>query len=339
MSPLKKILLMTLLPLSFQPMASEEKDNIDYMPEIHGVVRARYEADLNEDLSRFQVRNARVSVGGKIAPVISYFVQADLCNQGKMQFLDAWGRLNFTDELYLQAGQFRIPFGVDPFMSPANYIFNNRSFVGKQVNNNRGVGAKLGYTFSRIPLTLEGGAFNSSSIEDHKVWSKHLSCAFKATYKICNTTLSGGFQSISPYAVRINSSDIALGWKNSGLWLQGEYMFKHYCNTPQLDSTHAWVVFSDYSFPVKWGMFNRASVQARYDGMTDNSNGKPDSEGVITYSNAAANRITVGGTVTYTYKMVHADVRLNYENYFYHSGTTYPKEFDNIISAELVVRF
>lgn len=336
---LKPRLLCAMLAFCALTLAAEEAEKIDYMPEFHGAIRARYEADLNEDLSRFQVRNARLSLAGRVAPAISYFAQVDLCNQGKMQFLDAWGRLGFTPEFYLQAGQFRMPFGVEPFFAPGNYLFSNRSFIGKQICNYRGTGAKLGYSFARFPLTLEAGAFNSAYMEDHTVWSRRFSYAAKAEYILANTTFSAGYETIAPYAVRFNNADFAMAWKCGRWWLQGEYMYKHYCRMSALADTHSWLLFADYSFPVRLAMFNRASVQGRYDGMTDNSNGKPGADGEVTVTDAAANRITIGGTLTYTYKKVHADVRLNFEKYFYHSGTPYPRGFDNLLSAELVVRF
>ena len=336
---LKKLSAILLLSACSLSVKAEEADKFSYMPNVHGVVRARYEADLNEDASRFQVRNARLTVDGKIAPAISYYMQIDACNQGKMQFLDAWGRLNFTDNFYLQAGQFTMPFGVEPVFAPATYVFNNRSFIGKQVCNFRGTGVKFSYTLPKQPLTIDLGAFNSATMEDHTVWSKHLSYTAQGKYILSNTTITAGFETIAPYAVRMNNADLTVGWKSGRWWVQGEYMYKHYCLAPQLDDTHSWVVFTDYHFPVKWAMFNSASVQGRYDGMTNNSNGKPDAEGFVDYSNAAANRITIGGTLTYIYKKVHADVRLNYEKYFYHSGTTYNKAYDNMLSAELVVRF
>ncbi|MDE7154503.1 MAG: OprO/OprP family phosphate-selective porin [Muribaculaceae bacterium] len=335
----KKIVLGVLLSLGSLTIAAEETVKIDYMPEFHGAIRARYEADLDNDLSRFQVRNARLSLGGRIAPAISYFAQVDLCNQGKMQFLDAWGRLDFTQELYLQAGQFRMPFGVEPFFAPGNYLFSNRSFIGKQICNYRGTGVKFGYAFSRLPLTLEAGAFNSAAMEDHTVWSKHFSYAAKAEYRLSEFIFSVGYETIAPYAVRFNNVDFAMAWKSGRWWLQGEYMNKHYCSIPDLDGTHSWVLFADYSFPVRFAMFNGASVQGRYDGMTDNCNGKPDFDGRVTITDAAVNRITIGGTLTYAYKKVHADVRVNYEKHFYHSNTIYPKGFDNLLTAELVIKF
>ncbi|MDE6267248.1 MAG: OprO/OprP family phosphate-selective porin [Muribaculaceae bacterium] len=335
---LRKISLLILFTLGCAFLIRAE-EKIDYLPNIHGVVRARYEADLDNDASRFQVRNTRLTVDGNIAPAIVYYVQIDACNQGKIQFLDVWGRLNFTKEFYVQAGQFTIPFGVEPVFAPATYVFNNRSFIGKQVCNFRGTGVKFSYTLPKMPLSFDLGAFNSATMEDHTVWSKHLSYSAQGKINLSNTTVTAGFETIAPYAVRMNNADLTVGWKSGRWWVQGEYMFKHYCCAPQLSDTHAWVLFTDYHFPVKWAMFNRASVQGRYDGMSNNSNGRPDAEGLITYSDAAANRITVGGTLSYFYKRVHADVRLNYEKYFYHSGTPYKKYYDNMLTAELVVRF
>ena len=65
-----------------EPAATSEK--FSYMPQIHGVVRARWENDLDAGLSRFQLRNTRLTVSGNIAPSIDYFLQADLCDRGSM---------------------------------------------------------------------------------------------------------------------------------------------------------------------------------------------------------------------------------------------------------------
>ena len=73
--------------------------------------------------------------------------------------------------------------------------------------------------------------------------------------------------------------------------------------------------------------------------MTDLSSGAVDEEGAFYVTDSARNRITVGGTVTYTYKAVHADIRLNYEKYFYHSGAEIADGLNDKIVAELVIRF
>ncbi|MDE5572770.1 MAG: porin, partial [Muribaculaceae bacterium] len=87
--------------LLFSPTLLSAKDSVNLIPEIHGVIRTRLEVETDGWVNRFQVRNARLNVGGKVAPVISYFVQFDACDRGKMTFLDAWGRFDITKSVYI----------------------------------------------------------------------------------------------------------------------------------------------------------------------------------------------------------------------------------------------
>ena len=315
------------------------KENIDYTPHIHGTVRTRFEVATESGKYRFQVRNARVSLDGKIAPNIDYYINTDLCDRGSMKILDVWARIYATKDLGFQAGQFRMPFGVDPFRGPNTYIFANRSFIGRQVCNVRAVGVKVMYTFPSIPLTAEAGAFNPTTIGDHSGWNSSLAFAGKVTYSIGNVKLATGFQSIIPDSVRTNLIDGAITWK-AGRWLiEGEYMYKHY-TAGRHKACHAYNLYADYHLPIKAGVFNRLSFQGRFDGMTDHSNAIRNSEGLLTTNDPARNRITVGATISYIKsKNLFLDIRANYEKYFYHHDvTTTPGTGDKAL-IELVLRF
>lgn len=309
-----------------------EKD-FSYMPDFHGVLRTRWEMDTRSGAQRFQVRNARVSMAGRIAPSVDYFFQTDLCDAGKMKILDAWGRFRIVRGLTVQAGQFRMPFGVEPFRAPANYIFANRSFIGKQVMNYRAVGAKVAYTLPRTPLTLEAGVFNPTSIGDHNVWSKTAAWSAKALWRLpAGFAISAGYASIQPAQTRANLIDGCLTWENSHLLIAGEYMYKHYCCNAHKEA-HSYAAFIDWHIPVKAGIFNQWSLQGRVDGMTDHfelATGKKDT------FNPERHRATIGTTLTYRYKALHADIRLNYENYF--DGKGCAATTDRFVT-ELVVRF
>lgn len=312
-----------------------------YVPEIHGALRTRYELDLNGDGSRFQVRNARVTLNGFIAPSIDYFIQTDLCDRGKMKILDAWGRIALGGGFKFQAGQFRLPFGTDCFKAPANYVFANRSFIGKQICNVRGVGAKLSYAVPLAEgqkLSLEGGVFNPTAMADHEVWVKDLSYAGKGVYSVGNVQLATGIQSVEPDSVRINLWDATVTWTPGHWTIEGEYMNKHYTRNAH-KAAHGWLVWADYAMPVKVGVFNRASFQARWDGMTAHSDGNRNDDGVLFTNHPARQRITAGATLSYVYKAVHCDVRLDYEKYFYRSGATVPVGEGDKICAEMVIRF
>lgn len=312
--------------------ATADDRGFSYIPEVHGVVRARYELNTTAGDMRFQVRNARVSVGGKIAKPISYFVQTDFWDgaSSKIIFLDAYGRFDICKGLFIQAGQFRMPFGIETFRAPNNYYFANRSFLGKQVMNYRAVGAKVGYTIPKTGLSLEFGAFNPTPKDNHNVWVRTVAYAGKATWKGRDgVTLSASYGSIKPSNLRANLLDGFISWENKNVLVAAEYVWKNYCN-PLYKDNHSYVVFVDWHKPVKWGIFNQFSVQARFDGMTDHINM------TSLKTEGKRERATIGAQLTYTYKALHADLRLNYEKYFDYKENNYSP--DRLV-AEMVVKF
>ena len=219
MNLIKKIFLTAVTAAAALSTFASDDDAFSYLPEFHGAIRSRWEADTRTGDQRFQVRNARLSIGGNVAPSISYFFQTDLCDRGKIKILDAWGRLQITKGLLFQAGQFRMPFGVEAFYGPANYYFSNLAFLADQVMNYRAVGAKVGYTLPRTLLTLEFGAFNPTAIGEHNVWNRTLAYSGKALMKFGDGwTVSAGYASIKPGATRANLIDGYAGF-NRGHWL------------------------------------------------------------------------------------------------------------------------
>ena len=312
-------------------MAAEEPE-FSYVPQVHGAFRTRWEVDAKNGDNRFQVRNARLSIEGKIAPSVAYFLQTDLCDGGVIKILDAYGTVNIVKGLQLKAGQFRMPFGVEPRRAPNNYFFANRSFMGKQVMNYRAVGAQVGYTLSMIPLTVEFGAFNPATIGNHNIWNRTVAYSGRATYQLGEVALSASYGSIRPNGIRANLVDGSVVWNDKKHWMvAGEYMHKTYCNGAQPVDT--WLGFVDWHKDVKAGVFNRWSIQVREDGMTDHL--KMDGSAI----EPGRDRITLGSTLTFAYKAVHFDVRANYEKYFYHKDVEVPVGDSDRVVAELVIRF
>lgn len=328
-----------LLLMASYAQAFCQDTKVNYIPQVHGALRARFEADTQRGGHRFQVRNARVSLAGQMARNIDYFLQSDFCDQGKFKFLDAWIRFGITRGLSVQAGQFRMPFGVDCFRAPNNYIFANRSFIGKQICNVRAVGVKAGYTFPKVPLTVEGGLFNPTPIGDHMVWNDNFAYSFKATLGINNVKLATGFQSIIPDEVRANLIDGSVSWQ-WGRWLvEGEYMYKHYADNMH-KACHGYLVYVDYAMPIGLGVFNKLSFQGRFDGMTDHSTAKRNAAGLLMTDDPARNRITAGATISYVRaKTMLVDLRVNYEKYFYHAGMQLAKGNGDKIVLEAMLRF
>jgi hypothetical protein len=132
--------------------------------------------------------------------------------------------------------------------------------------------------------------------------------------------------------------DACVNW-TVGRWvLEGEYVNRHYTNEAH-KATHAYSMYANYAMPIKAGMFNKLSFQGRFDGMTDNSTGTRSNGHLIT-NQKARNRVTVGSTISNVQSpLLHADLRLNFEKYFYHEGVVAPEGSGDKVSLELIVRF
>lgn len=319
----------------------------EYLPSVGGVMRTRFEIETQSGENRFAVNNARVWLRGNIIPRLSYFVCTDLCNQGQFQFLDAYGRFDIGKGFAVQAGQFRIPFGVDPFRGPGSYIFADRSFIGRDIDNIRAVGAQGSYTFqSNVPAVVTLGIFSPNAITDHNHWTKSFNVALKAEVPVGPFKITGGLQTIKPGKVRMNMADVCLFF-SSGRWsAEAEWMFKHYCNTDNVfdngsrfPDVHAWNVWADYAIPLKKTIFDSLSFQGRFDANSKHSNGSFIENGILEVDHPGRKRITLGATLRYSKKPLKCEIQLNYENYFYDKGVTPALGRDDKVVAELIISF
>lgn len=308
------------------------------MPDIHGYVRARYEWDTSSGYSRFQIRNARISLSGKILPSVGYTVQTDFCDQGKIKVLDAYANFSVADGLLFQAGQFLMPMGVEPVRAPFNSVFANGAYLGTIVCSPRAVGAEAVYAIPKTPLKLMASCFNPTTISDHTPWHRGMGYSAQAVLTLSNVALSGSFMSTMPYGVRTNMSDAAVTWTASQLTLEAEYIHKHYAHSAY-KGVHAYSAYADYRMPVKAGIFTQLSVQTRFDGLTDHSGSQTDDAGCLSLTDPARNRLTLGTTLTAKRESVWADIRINYEKVWYSHGVTAAQGDGDKLIAELAVRF
>jgi hypothetical protein len=69
---------------SATPLYAQDSASI-YKPVIDGTVRAKYEYQPQISAGRFEVRNARFSVGGKLAKQVAYKAEIDLSEEGQHQ--------------------------------------------------------------------------------------------------------------------------------------------------------------------------------------------------------------------------------------------------------------
>ena len=316
------------------------QDKNPYLPEIHGTIRAKYEYEPDISEGRFEIRNARMSVEGKIIPVVRYKAEIDLSDEGAIKMLDAYIRLQPGDRLKFTFGQMRVPFSIDAHRSPHLQYFANRSFIAKQVGNVRDVGAAAAWTFGVDgPVTLEGGIFNGSGLTNQKnFWTSDYNFSFKS--QIClwrqlNIVLScqkSGASDVNTYMY-----DGGVYWENSRWHIEAEYLRKHYSHhafTP----VNAVDVFGAYRLPLKKS--NMAlSFLGRYDYMSDHSKGVKDENGLLKTDDPERHRLTGGLTLSMGKGALQADIRLNYEQYFYNKDAVPSISEQNKIVLEFVAHF
>lgn len=290
----------------------------DYTPHIHGTVRAKWEYQPEENLNRFEMRNARVSIDGQLLPVVSYKAEIDLSDEGAIKMLDAYTRLKLGRAASFTIGQMRVPFTIDAHRSPHQQYFANRSFIAKQAGNVRDVGLTLACRFrAGFPVTLEGGLYNGkATLTDQKSqWHTGVSYSAKATLQplpALRAVLST--QSIKPSACRIWLQDAGLSYDDGRLHIEGEYLYKHYADGIFKD-VHAVDAFVSYAIPAK-GLLHRIALLGRYDYMSDHYDGKSETVAITDYQRS---RVTGGVTLSLAKPFV-SDIRINYEKYFYREG-------------------
>lgn len=342
----KKLILPLLALCVGLPLHAQEEDKVDLTPKVHGTIRGKYEYQTEEGDGRFQVRNARVSLEGKVAKAVEYKAEIDLSDEGQIKMLDAYTKIKPVRGFDFTIGQMRVPFTIDAHRSPHQQYFANRSFIAKQVGNVRDVGATLGYSFNvGIPIILQAGMFNGSGLTNQKdFWTNNINFSAKAQIFIpngFNITLST--QKIRPDHISVMMYDAGAYYHADGWHIEAEYLFKHYEDNA-FKNVHAFDAFVNYDIPLRKCFFTKISPLLRYDYMSDHSDGmryldgEENTEGSLMINDYQRSRITGGLTFSIAKPFI-SDIRLNYEKYFYRSGAVAkPSERDKIV-IEVMTRF
>lgn len=314
----------------------------NWMPEIHGTIRGKYEWQTTNNTNRFQVRSARFAFTGAVIPgIVTYKAEIDLCDQGSMKMLDAYGRITPVKGLDITIGQMRVPFTIDAHRSPHLQYFANRSFIAKQMGSLRDAGMAVRYTNKgSFPFTIEAGLFNGSGTTSQKEWHKALSYSAKLSLqpvKEYNLTLS--MQRIRPNDRDIYMYDIGTWYEKSGLHLEVEGMLKTYANS---DYKNTWAVdaFASYRINVhnKKSIVRSVSLLSRYDYMGNNCDGSIDDDDLFYTTDYKRHRYTGGVTLSFGGPN-QADLRINYEKYWYDSLSLADDSEQDKLVIELMVHF
>lgn len=345
------MLLLALLPLGATAQSHltnedgrrVEKDKLekeDYLPEVHGTIRSKFEYQTTMKASRFEVRTARVSLTGNVLPIMAYKAEIDLSDEGTIKMLDAYARVFPCEGLTVTAGQMRVPFTIDAHRSPHEQYFANRSFIAKQVGNVRDVGLTVGYRLpTEMPVKLEAGLYNGSGLTNQKVWHKEISYSAKADLMLLpgfNLTLSA--QAIEPQEITMHAYDIGAYYATRRLHIEAEYLYKTYEKNAFQDVSSV-NAFINYDLPLR-KVFQKVSFLARYDMMTDHSDAQQldETTGLLAITDYKRHRLTGGLTFSLS-KAFRTDLRLNYEKYFYPEGSIAKESEQDKIVVELMIRF
>ena len=313
----------------------------DYLPEIHGTLRGKYEHQTATGEHRFQMRTARVSLTGKVLPIVSYKAEIDLCDEGEIKMLDAYARVTPLEGFHITIGQMRVPFTIDAHRSPHLQYFANRSFIAKQMGSLRDAGATLKYSMKEgFPFAIEAGLFSGSGLTEQKGWHKALSYSAKLElmpFEGYNLTLST--QRIRPFDRNIYMYDAGTYYDWNNWHFEVEGMYKDYAHSTfeSVWSLNAFVNY-DYFIKKKRNLFKKISFLARFDYMGNNSDKLDENETDYIITDHERKRITAGMTFSFG-KPFQADLRLNYEKYFYDDNSLALESEQDKLVIEMMVRF
>lgn len=318
--------------------AKTKKPLPEWLPKISGTLRAKGEYQTRDKEGRFEVRNARVAFDGNVTPIVIYRAEVDLSDEGRIRMLDAYAGVLPVKGLTLRIGQMRVPFSIDAHRSPHKQFFANRSFIAKQVGDVRDVGLCASYTLPKTPLTIEGGLFNGSGLTDQKdYWTKNLNFSAKVQWKpVKMLTLQGSVQKISPTGGTVMLYDGGVSFNHAGVFLEAEYLRKHYKNNAY-HAVNALNTMAAYTLPLR-RVFDHLRFLTRFDMMDDHSSGVLNDEGVLQTDDAARKRLTAGITLGFA-KRIAAELRLNYEKYFYDKGAAMKTSERDKVVMEMMIHF
>lgn len=308
-----------------------------YVPTFNGTVRARYEYLTQANKGAFKVRDLRLGCIGYVAPIMSYNVEVNFSDWGKVALVNGFVKVAPLKSLNFSIGQQRIPFTIAAHRQPCEQYFVNRTFLAKYAGI-RDVGLAGSYSIPKIPLTVLASVFNCSGIGEHRIYftntygfSAKLNSQFHPNWYVSASTAHQ-----KRGTVWMQNWDIG-GYFDNNLWhVEAEYLIKNYRHHA-FDAVNSFDFFVYRKFPVEKHMIDNVSGAVRYDYMGNHSSGVLSEEGHLTIDNPECHRLTAGATLTLQSKF-QADIRLNYEKYFYRDGVPSPLDGDRLV-LEVIAHF
>jgi phosphate-selective porin OprO/OprP len=106
----------------------------------------------------FDIRRARPVLQGTLYRYFDYYFMPDF-GQGQVILFDAYGGVNYWDELRVRVGKFKPPLGLEMLQSAADTLFTERS-VALNLLPNRDIGIQLYGDLFDNRLAYQVGVFN-----------------------------------------------------------------------------------------------------------------------------------------------------------------------------------
>ncbi len=340
MKAMRFVSLVSVIMLTFVAHAQTNPES--YQPSVDGTIRGKYEYFTELNQHRFQVRNARFSLRGKVTPITFYKAEIDFSDEGRTRMLDAFVQFKPENMWSFTIGQQKVPFSTDNLRSPHNYLFANRSFIGKQLTNLRDVGVSINFTNQKyIPVDLTVGIYNGLGLytQDKTLNLNEMSYAGRVVvFPFNGFQLQLNLLTINPGIVRMNYFSPGFMFKYSNFSFEAEYLHKTYISETQLDfsQTQSLLLQAYYDiYTPKLKNITKISPLIRYDDMLQNMRYEvQNSSSINLKTDEARKRLTAGVTFSLAKPFVN-EIRFNYERYFMPDG----KCTDSKLVAEFMVQF
>ncbi len=312
----------------------EESESL-YEPQIFGSIRAKYEQSTEaSNLHRFNVRNSRLGVKGNASERMSYAIQIDFNNEGKVSILDSYITYNAGD-LKLSVGQQQYHFNQDLDRGPSSSLFSNRSFLSKYLTTyysgdetsgsvstigSRDIGAMLSYKLpTKLPVAITAGLMNGSGANNPE-WSNNVNGVGRIA-----VGSSKGLQVATSYYTGRTPYDQGIEMYGAELRYAGsDYLVETAFAERKLDVDGGQTITTAYVHGYKIFRLDKKSVvnhlapHLRWDMGNGIEFVNQLSGGVDRYD---ASRVTVALNIGFAEKWIGSELRLSYEEYIV--GTTH----------------
>ena len=282
----------------------------EYTPDIFGILKTKAEFDLDNSLMRFEVRNARFGATGKINNHMSYKVEIDLSDEGRMKMLDAYIKFMPVSNLSFYLCQKKIPFSTDYMRNPAENIFANRSFLAKYINDGmRDIGFYAEYSIEgQIPVNIMAAAVNGTG-NNNPQWIERPNLAGRLTvgaekgFRLTGNVYYGDDDEKKNLAMVGGE----MRYTNGSFFIESEYIRRNWDDSLSVrHNDDGLYIHSYYNFPLKGSMIHQVTPVVRWDMIGES----------VFSEEVDAKRLTIGINLGFEAKQFYSEIRLNYEDYF-----------------------